>query len=137
MTTKRIALLFAGQGAQQVGMGKDLVEKYPAARQIFERGDSILGRPLSRITFEGPDEELTQTKNCQPALFLHGLACLAALRTELGEFPFTPQQGFRSANSPRTQPPALSISRRGSASSPNAGSSCRKPANPRAAEWPR
>ena len=45
MTTKRIALLFAGQGAQQVGMGKDLVEKYPAARQIFERGDAILGRP--------------------------------------------------------------------------------------------
>jgi [acyl-carrier-protein] S-malonyltransferase len=87
MTNKRIALLFAGQGAQQVDMGKDLVEKYPAARQIFERGDAILGRPISRITFEGPDEELTQTRNCQPALFLHGLACLAALRTELGEFP--------------------------------------------------
>jgi len=87
MTNKRIALLFAGQGAQQVGMGKDLVEKYPAAREIFARGDAILGRPLSRITFEGPEEELTQTKNCQPALFLHGLACLAALRTELGEFP--------------------------------------------------
>jgi [acyl-carrier-protein] S-malonyltransferase len=86
MTNKRIALLFAGQGAQQVGMGKDLVEKYPAAREIFERGDAILNRPLSRIAFEGPDEELTQTKNCQPALFLHGLACLAALRAELGEF---------------------------------------------------
>jgi [acyl-carrier-protein] S-malonyltransferase len=87
MTNKRIALLFAGQGAQQVGMGKDLVEKYPAARQIFERGDAILGRPISRIAFEGPEDELTQTKNCQPALFLHGLACLAALRTELGDIP--------------------------------------------------
>jgi [acyl-carrier-protein] S-malonyltransferase len=87
MTNRRIALLFAGQGAQQVGMGKDLVQKYPAAREIFARGDAILGRPLTRITFEGPDEELTQTKNCQPALFLHGLACLAALRTELGEIP--------------------------------------------------
>src|SRR4030095_11900673 len=80
-------LLFAGQGAQQVGMGKDLVDKYPAAREIFARGDAILGRPLSRISFEGPEEELTQTKNCQPALFLHGLACLAALRTELGDIP--------------------------------------------------
>jgi [acyl-carrier-protein] S-malonyltransferase len=87
MTNKRIALLFAGQGAQQVGMGKDLVEKYPAARQIFERGDAILGRPISRIAFEGPEDELTQTKNCQPVLFLHGLACLAALRTELGDIP--------------------------------------------------
>jgi [acyl-carrier-protein] S-malonyltransferase len=87
MTTKRIALLFAGQGAQQVGMGKDLAEKYPAAREIFERGDAILGRPLSKIAFEGPEEELTQTKNCQPALFLHGLACLAALRAEIGDFP--------------------------------------------------
>jgi [acyl-carrier-protein] S-malonyltransferase len=94
MNNKRIALLFAGQGAQQVGMGRDLAEKYPAAREIFARGDAILGRPLSRITFEGPDEELTQTKNCQPALFLHGLACLAALRTELGEFPIHAAAGL-------------------------------------------
>jgi [acyl-carrier-protein] S-malonyltransferase len=94
MTNKRIALLFAGQGAQQVGMGKDLVEKYPAAREIFKRGDAILGRPLSRITFEGPDEELTQTKNCQPALFLHGLACLAALRSDVGEFPIHAAAGL-------------------------------------------
>jgi [acyl-carrier-protein] S-malonyltransferase len=87
MSTKRIALLFAGQGAQQVGMGKDLAAKYPAARELFERADAILGRDLSRICFEGPEEELTQTKNCQPGLFVHGLACLAALKLELGTFP--------------------------------------------------
>jgi [acyl-carrier-protein] S-malonyltransferase len=85
--SKRIALLFAGQGAQQVGMGKDLAAKYPAARELFERADAILGRSLSTICWEGPEEELTQTKNCQPALLVHGLACLAALRSEIGEFP--------------------------------------------------
>ena len=79
---KRIALLFAGQGAQTVGMGKDLAAKYAAAAEVFRRADALLGRPLSGLTFEGPDEELTQTRHCQPALFVHGLACLAALREE-------------------------------------------------------
>lgn len=87
MSTPRIALLFAGQGAQQVGMGKDLAEKYPAARELFEKADAILGRSISTICFEGPEEELTQTKNCQPALYVHGLACLAAVQAELGELP--------------------------------------------------
>jgi [acyl-carrier-protein] S-malonyltransferase len=84
--SKRIALLFAGQGAQQVGMGKDLAAKYSDARDLFDRADAILGRSLSTICWEGPEEELTQTKNCQPALLVHGLACLAALRAEIGEF---------------------------------------------------
>lgn len=87
MTDKRIALLFAGQGAQTVGMGRDLAAKYPAAAELFSRADQILGRPLSQIIFDGPKEELTQTKNCQPGLFVHGLACLAALRHEVGDFP--------------------------------------------------
>lgn len=87
MTDKRIALLFAGQGAQAVGMGRDLAAKYPAAAELFSRADEILGYPLSQIAFEGPESDLTQTRHCQPALFVHGLACLAALRAELGEFP--------------------------------------------------
>jgi [acyl-carrier-protein] S-malonyltransferase len=83
--TKRIAILFAGQGAQAVGMGKDLAEKYPVARDLFAEADGILGRGLSAVTFEGPEAELVKTVNCQPALFVHGLACLAALQQEVGK----------------------------------------------------
>ena len=92
--SKRIALLFSGQGAQTVGMGRDLAQKYSVVADIFARADSILGRPLSRIAFDGPEEELTLTKNCQPALFVHGLACLAALRQEAGEFPVAAAAGL-------------------------------------------
>ena len=94
MKDKRIAILFAGQGAQTVGMGQDLAAKYPAAAALFSRADEILARPLSAIAFTGPDEELTQTKNCQPALFVHGLACLAALRSEMGELPIHAAAGL-------------------------------------------
>src|SRR5436190_9863900 len=85
--SKRIALLFAGQGAQAVGMGRDLCTRYAVAAELFKKADEILQRPLSKTAFEGPEEELTQTKNCQPALYVHGLACLAALRAEVGDFP--------------------------------------------------
>ena len=84
---KKIALLFAGQGAQAVGMGKDLAEQFPAAADIFRRADEILGRKLSDIAWNGPIEELTKTSNCQPALFVHGLACLSILREIAGNFP--------------------------------------------------
>ena len=77
---QRIAFLFSGQGAQIVGMGKDLVEKYPVAADLARRADALLGRPLSRLMFEGPAEELTKTVNCQPALYVHGSMCLAVLR---------------------------------------------------------
>ena len=86
MKTK-IALLFAGQGAQAVGMGRDLAERHPSVEALFERADGVLGMPLKRVTFDGPEEELTQTRYCQPALFVHGLACLQALREQLGDFP--------------------------------------------------
>lgn len=91
---KKIALLFAGQGAQVVGMGKDLAAKYPTVAALFEKVDATVGRPLTRIMFEGPQEELTQTINCQPALYLHGLACLAALRAELPGFSFQAAAGL-------------------------------------------
>lgn len=83
---KRVALLFAGQGAQTVGMGRDLAAKYSAVDELFATGDAVVDAPLRRIAFTGPEEELTQTKNCQPALFVHGLGCLAALREEMGDF---------------------------------------------------
>jgi [acyl-carrier-protein] S-malonyltransferase len=83
---KKIALLFAGQGAQSVGMGRDLAAHQPAAGDLFQQADQILGRSLSGIAWNGPLEELTKTSNCQPALYVHGLACLAALRNVAGDF---------------------------------------------------
>jgi [acyl-carrier-protein] S-malonyltransferase len=84
---KKVALLFAGQGAQSVGMGRDLTEQFPTAADFFQEADDVLGRKLSDIAWKGPIEELTKTANCQPALFVHGLAALAALREAFGEFP--------------------------------------------------
>src|SRR4029434_8510661 len=80
---KRNALLFAGQAAQTVGMGRDLAEQFPTAAESFQRADDVLGRKLSEIAWNGPSEDLTKTSNCQPALFVHGLACLAVLRSGL------------------------------------------------------
>ncbi len=84
---KKIGLLFAGQGAQSVGMGHDLAEQFPTAADLFRRADEILGRKLSEIAWNGPIEELTRTSNCQPALYVHGFACLAVLRELAGNFP--------------------------------------------------
>ena len=93
MATK-IALLFGGQGAQVVGMGRDLAEQFPAGANLFRQADEILGRKLSEIAWNGSIEELTKTSNCQPALYVHGLACLAALREVAGEFPIEGAAGL-------------------------------------------
>src|SRR5207244_11158294 len=84
---RRIALLFAGQGAQCVGMGRDLAEHFPVAADLFGQADEILGRNLSNIAWNGPIEELTKTSNCQPALYVHSLVALAILRESAGDFP--------------------------------------------------
>jgi len=76
------ALLFAGQGAQKVGMGRSLYENSAAARALYDEADRVLGWELTRVSFEGPETELTQTRVCQPALFVHGLALLAILRAQ-------------------------------------------------------
>jgi [acyl-carrier-protein] S-malonyltransferase len=77
-----LAFLFAGQGAQKVGMGQSLAASSSAARALYEQANGVLGWDLAKISFEGPEAELTQTKVCQPALFVHGLALVAALREQ-------------------------------------------------------
>lgn len=79
-----LALLFSGQGAQKVGMGRSLYDASPAARALYDAADDVLGWSLRQVSFEGPEDRLTQTGCCQPALYVHGCAVLAALR-ERGE----------------------------------------------------
>src|SRR5579863_4189575 len=96
---QKTALLFAGQGAQIAGMGKDLAEKFPTARQWFDRANAVLGYDLASICFNGPEAELTKTENAQPGIFLvswvafellkervPGLKFDAAAGLSLGEF---------------------------------------------------
>lgn len=82
----KAVILFSGQGAQKVGMGQDLTESYPVAKALFDEADAALGFSLSEIMFNGPDEELMKTSRCQPALYLHGLACLAVLKERVPNF---------------------------------------------------
>ena len=74
LNLQNTAFIFPGQGSQAIGMGKDLVAQYPVAKQIFEGADSILGFALSKLMMEGPADELNDTLNTQPALFVHSLA---------------------------------------------------------------
>jgi [acyl-carrier-protein] S-malonyltransferase len=79
---EKFAFVFPGQGSQYVGMGKDLWERNGAAREFFERADRLLKYNLSEVCFEGPEEKLRQTKNTQPAIFLHSLALSNLLKDE-------------------------------------------------------
>ncbi len=74
LNLQNTAFIFPGQGSQTVGMGKDLVAQHPAAKQTFEEADSILGFSLSKLMMDGPADELNDTINTQPALFVHSIA---------------------------------------------------------------
>lgn len=77
----KTAIVFAGQGAQFVGMGKDLAEAFPVCRDLYAKADEVLGYSLSTLCFEGPIEELTKSNHCQPAIFVTSVACYRALQS--------------------------------------------------------
>ena len=82
---ERVAFVFPGQGSQYVGMGKSLYEASEAARQVFQQADQVLGFALTKLMFEGPDSELEDTINAQPAILTLSVACLAVLREKWSE----------------------------------------------------
>ena len=92
--SKSIGLLFPGQGAQQVGMGKDFSQQFAVAANRFAAADAALGYSISQIAFDGPIAELTKTSRCQVALYVHGIAVLEVLREQLGNFQFVAAAGL-------------------------------------------
>ena len=83
----KLAFIFPGQGAQVVGMGKDLYEHYPAAKKVFDTADEVLGKKVTRMCFEGPEEDLKQTINTQPAIVTMSIAALEAFKSKLNLTP--------------------------------------------------
>ena len=79
-----LALLFPGQGSQFVGMGRDLAATHPEAARLFEEADEILGYSLSRLAWDGPENELLETRNAQPAILVHSAAAFAVIRERIG-----------------------------------------------------
>ena len=80
---KKIAFLFPGQGSQSVGIGKDLYENYESAKSVFDTADSVLNKSISTICFEGPEEDLKQTVNTQPAIVTMSIAAMKALTSQI------------------------------------------------------
>ena len=79
MITNKLVFLFPGQGSQTVGMGRDLYENFPVARAVFEEADEALGLSLSKLCFEGPEDQLRMTEFTQPAIFAASIAALRVL----------------------------------------------------------
>ncbi|HXE42581.1 MAG TPA: ACP S-malonyltransferase [Candidatus Baltobacteraceae bacterium] len=90
----KTALLFAGQGAQIVGMGKDLAAQFPSAKNWFDRANAALGYDLTKICFDGPESELTKTENAQPGIFLVSWVCFELLKERVPQLKFGATAGL-------------------------------------------
>jgi len=90
----KTALLFAGQGAQVTGMGKDLAEKFPPAKAWFDRANTALGYDLAKICFDGPEADLTKTENAQPGIFLVSWVCFELLKEKIPNLKFDATAGL-------------------------------------------
>lgn len=85
--SKKIAFLFPGQGSQSVGMGKDLYENFEAAKNVFDTADKVLGKSITTMCFEGPEDSLKQTVNTQPSIVTMSIAAMEAFRSEMNITP--------------------------------------------------
>ena len=130
----KIAFLFPGQGSQFAGMGKSLADAYPEAARVFEEADDALGFSISKLCFEGPDEELKLTENTQPALLTVSIAAHAVLKSKgvapdyvaghsLGEYSALVAAG------------SLGFADAAAFGSTSAGDTCRKRFRPEWARW--
>lgn len=86
--TKKVTFVFPGQGSQSVGMGKDLYENFESAKNVFDSADKVLGKSITTICFEGPDEDLKQTINTQPSIVTTSIAALEAFKSQLNVEPY-------------------------------------------------
>ena len=131
-----IAFIFPGQGSQKVGMGKALADAFPICRETFAEADAALGEPLSRICFEGPEDQLTLTENTQPAILAVSIAAYRLLASRGLSPAFVAGHSLGEYSAQRRGRHVL-VRRRAARSCAAAAATCRRPCRSARARWRR